>query len=95
MAARLPRGEGGQLISTDATLRELPGLQAAGALLSRDDIEALFQQLASVALGQSCTAPVPHGNPAKAALLILRECMHHLNYGSILIEDAPPQPGSG
>lgn len=95
MAARLPRGDGGEINSTDSILRELPGLQAPGAQLSRDAIEALFQQLASASSGHSGTVSLPQGGPAKAALIILRECMHHLDYDSILMGDAHPLAQTG
>jgi len=91
MAAKAPRSSGGGLTTFEATLRQLPGLDAVGATLSRDAVEALFQQLASVALGM----PDPGGavfadREVAAALLITRECMHHLGFESIRMERASP-----
>jgi|PlaIllAssembly_1097288.scaffolds.fasta_scaffold134528_2 hypothetical protein len=91
MAAKAPRSSGGGLTTFEATLRQLPGLDAVGATLSRDAVEVLFQQLASVALGM----PDPGGavfadREVAAALLITRECMHHLGFESIRMERASP-----
>jgi exopolyphosphatase/pppGpp-phosphohydrolase len=72
------------LVTTDAALRALPGLDAPCSGLTRDAVEALFQRLASRALGTPvATSELPHGRDVAAALLILRECMHHLGFGRV------------
>lgn len=86
MAAKAPRSPGVSLTTSEPMLRQLPGLEVAGDMLGRDAIEALFQQLASIALGM----PAPDGTKltdrdTAAALLILRECMHHLNFDTVRI----------
>jgi len=89
MATHLPHAERGELVTSDPWLRGLPGLRDEGASLTRDDVEALFQQLASASLGNSgALRNLPAGGRAGAALLILRECMHHLGYESVRIRIA-------
>jgi hypothetical protein len=84
MAARPPRLDGAGLTAFEPTLRRLPGLEAEGATLSRDDVEALFQQLASMALGMpNRLGAVVADREVAAALVITRECMHHLGFESI------------
>ncbi len=66
---------------------------AAGAVLTRDVVEALFQRLASGALGDpSALRGLPAGKEAAATLLILRELMHHLGFSQVVV--APPSPGA-
>ena len=66
----------------------MPGLATQDASLTRDAVEALFQQLASRALGMPiAAAELPHGRDIAAALLILRECLHHLGFDRV---DAVP-----
>ena len=81
---RLARADRGDLVTAEALLRVLPGLDAAGAGLTRDAVEALFQRLASRALGTPvAAADLPHGRDIAAAILILRECMHHLGFDRV------------
>ena len=89
-ASRLRHAARGDLLTVDPRLLALPGLQAAGARLARDEVEALFQRLASASLGDpGARAGLPPGRDAAAALLILRECMHHLGYDGVRrVEDA-------
>jgi hypothetical protein len=62
----------------------LPGLHVQGAGLTRDGVEMLFQRLASRSLGAPVAdAELPHGREVAAALLILRECMHHLDIARV------------
>ena len=89
MAAKVPRSTGAGLTTSEPHLRRLPGLEVVGATLNRDAIEALFQQLATIALGM----PAPQGSQltdreTAAALLILRECMHHLDFASVRVVPA-------
>ena len=76
--------EGRGLVTADALLRRLPGFDAQGSGLARDAVEALFQRLASRALGTPiAAAELPDGREMAAALLILRECMHHLGFDCV------------
>jgi hypothetical protein len=84
MAAKWPPFYGSSLSLSEPLLRQLPGLDAPGANLSREAVEALFQQLAATALGRPdpSRAAIAHRELA-AALLITRERMHHLGFESI------------
>jgi len=85
MASRLTQADRGELVTADALVLALPGMQAPGAGgLTRDAVEALFQRLASRSLGTPGTAPElrPQRDIA-AALLILRECMQHLGFDRV------------
>jgi len=56
-----------------------------GALcVQRLDMEALFQRLASAALGHpGAAAGLPDDLEFVAAALLLRECMHHLGFAAL------------
>lgn len=86
-SSRLQHAERGELVTTDPLLQAwvaTGGLQGDAARLTRDEVEALFQRLASATLGHPrALAGLPSGREAAAALLILRECMHHLGYGGV------------
>jgi exopolyphosphatase/pppGpp-phosphohydrolase len=83
-ATRLPQASRGALVTSNPCMRTWPGLQADGASLGRDEVERLFQRLASASLGHpGALAGLPTGREAAAALLILRECMHHLGFDAI------------
>lgn len=83
-ASRLARGDRGGLVTADALLLALPGLDAQAPGLGRDAVEALFQRLASRAHGTPvAAAELPHGRDIAAGLLILRECMHHLGFDRV------------
>ena len=83
-AAGLMHAERGGLATSDALLRSLPGLGSDGASLSRDEVEALFQRLASASLGHpAAAAGLPRGGVPAASLLLLRELMHHLGFDAI------------
>lgn len=89
MAAKLPRAHDALLTTAEPVLCQLAGLDIVGNILGRDAIEALFQQLASIALSM----PAPRSltftdRDSAAALLILRECMHHLGFDAIRIGPA-------
>ena len=80
----LESAAGDRLVTADWILQSLPGLGVQGGSLTRDAVELLFQRLASRALGAPVpAAELPHGREIAAALVILRECMHHLGFGSI------------
>jgi exopolyphosphatase/pppGpp-phosphohydrolase len=89
MATRLPHEERGGLVTSAPVLRDLPGLGGEGARLSRDEVEALFQRLASASLGDpSAAAGLPTDGRHASALLILRECMHHLGHAFVQADPA-------
>jgi hypothetical protein len=74
MATGLAHDERGALITSEALLRMLPGLCAVGGRLSREEIEPLFQRLASASPSHAAAAAgLPAGREAAAALLILRQ----------------------
>jgi exopolyphosphatase/pppGpp-phosphohydrolase len=82
-ASRLPKASRGTL-TTSAALLALPGLGTQDAALRLDGVEALFQRLASRALGTPVSADeLPQGREMAAALLVLRECMHHLGFDEV------------
>ena len=86
-SSRLRHAERGELVTCDPLLQAwlaAGSLQGDGARLERDEVEAIFQRMASASLGHpGALAGLPTGRDAAAALLILRECMHHLGYGSV------------
>jgi exopolyphosphatase/pppGpp-phosphohydrolase len=84
-ASRLPQAERGELVTADALILALPEMKSAGAGgLTRDVVEALFQRLASRSLGMPIPiAELPPERDIAAALIILRECMHHLGFDRI------------
>jgi hypothetical protein len=85
-AARLAKADRGTLVADDNAVRALPGLEAPGAPLPVDAVEALFQRLASRALGTPVAdAELPPGREVAATLLVLRECMHHLGFGRLAV----------
>jgi hypothetical protein len=93
-ASRLANASHGSLVTEDALLRRLPGLDKVGGTLMRDDVEMLFQLLASRALGTPISsARIPEGRELAAALLILRECMHHLGFEKVSSFDAGTTAG--
>lgn len=68
----------------DRAVRALPGLSTLGAVLSVEAIETLFQRLTSRSLGSPVAlSELPAGQEIAAALLVLRECMHHLGFDEI------------
>jgi exopolyphosphatase/pppGpp-phosphohydrolase len=82
--SRLAQGSCGELVTADPFLLALPGLDEPGASLTRDDVESLFQRLASRALGMPASAAgSPHGRELAAAIVIVRECMHHLGFDRV------------
>jgi hypothetical protein len=86
MAARPPLADGHELTTLEPVLRQLPGLATWGSTLSRDAIEGMFQLLASMASGLPTPgAAVIASREVAAAVLITRECMHHLGFEIIRI----------
>jgi hypothetical protein len=90
MDSRAQRVEAGTLVISDDTLRLLPGLLPDGTT-TIEEVEARFQRLASASLGHpGALADSPLSSEAAAALLILRECMHHLGFARLMLDKAPP-----
>jgi len=80
------RGDGRGLAASGALLPALPGLETRGSGLAQEQVEMLFQRLASRALGTPIpAAELPHGRDVAAALVILRECMHHLGFDNVTV----------
>lgn len=76
----------GTIATADARLL---GWTSGAALLPREQVEALFERLSSAALGDpSALRGLPTDRDAAAALLVVRETMHHLGYGELRIERA-------
>jgi exopolyphosphatase/pppGpp-phosphohydrolase len=98
MATRLGHASRGPLTTTSPGLRAVPGFDNVDAVLSLDEVERLFQELASATAGPS--SPLTGWSAdrdAAAALLILREVMHHLGFDRVrmagtnrLCADSPP-----
>jgi exopolyphosphatase/pppGpp-phosphohydrolase len=101
-ATRLPQATRGALVTAAPLLLALPGLDRPGASLPRDAVESLFQRLASASLGHpSALAGLANDGEAAAALVILRECMHHLGFDAVQTSADPaaervsaPEPGA-
>jgi exopolyphosphatase/pppGpp-phosphohydrolase len=89
MASRLAALDRGELVTADALVLALPGMEPTPAAgLTRDDVEVLFQRLASRALGTPVSpAELPTRRDIAAALVILRECMHHLGFHRVGFSD--------
>lgn len=71
-----------------------PALQAwsdlAGPTVAIETVEQWFQRLASASLGNpGAMHGLPAGREAAAALLVLREFMHHRGHASIFVVEAP------
>jgi hypothetical protein len=83
-ASGLKQGLRGDLLPHDPALFDRLGVPPDTERLTRDQVEARFQRLASVSLGHP---PQPHDPPtdpeAAALLLVLRECMHHLGFEGV------------
>lgn len=76
--------DGGELVTTDPTLRLFAVAEADMPALAIDAVERLLQRLASASLGDpSALRGLPAGREAAATLLILRELMHHHGFSAI------------
>lgn len=74
----------GELSIVDAVLLAPLGLTQDGMGLTCDEVEERFERLASAATGRSgALAGMVLDRAGAAALLLLRECMHHLGYESV------------
>lgn len=80
-----------RLVSSDSVIEgfaRLAGLAETEGprIMSREALERLFGRLASVAEGQPASyADIPDDKEFAAALLILRELMHHLRFHEIVL----------
>lgn len=84
-ASGLKKGTRGDLQPHDPALFQRLGLPPDTQRLTREQVEARFQRLASVSLGHPLQADDPPATPEAAALLlVLRECMHHLGYEGVV-----------
>jgi exopolyphosphatase/pppGpp-phosphohydrolase len=87
--SRLAQRSRGELVTADSVLLALPGLGGPGTSLTRDDVESMFRRLASRVLGMPASAAgSPHGRELARAIVILRECMHHLGLDRIRASEA-------
>jgi exopolyphosphatase/pppGpp-phosphohydrolase len=76
------------LWSTSPALQ--PWSAVAGPAMTVETVEQWFQRLASASLGQpGAMQGLPSGREAAAALLVLREFMHHRGHASIFVVEAP------
>jgi exopolyphosphatase/pppGpp-phosphohydrolase len=90
MRARSMHADGDQLLTTDPTLHLFAVAEANVPTLTIEAVERLFQRLASASLGDpSALRGLPSGCEAAAALLILRELMHHLGFSVVTWIDEP------
>ncbi len=85
---------GALLYSTDERLHAMAtmvsGSQAVTSALTIEDVEGLFNQLAARAEGRPASQVDPPEDPQfAAALLILREFMHHLQFDRIRLQRGP------
>lgn len=74
----------GELSIVDAVLLAPLGLTRDGMHRTRDEVEERFDRLAAAAIGRpDALAGMVLDRAGAAALLLLRECMHHLGYESV------------
>jgi exopolyphosphatase/pppGpp-phosphohydrolase len=86
MNAQASRTVAGTLVTSDEVRRFLPELPPGDAAATLEEVEARFQRLASASLGHpGALADSPLDRESAAGLLILRECMHHLGFGALVI----------
>ncbi|NVO04958.1 MAG: hypothetical protein HXX19_02915 [Rhodoferax sp.] len=83
-----------ELFGADAALREIARLSGVPAdlpqALSLEAMERTFNRLTAVVEGSPAAHQgLPASNGFAAALLILREFMHHLQFAHIVVLDAP------
>ena len=86
--ARIAYANRGVLEISSVDLWKIPGLASDNAPLTRDDIEEMFNRLAMAAHGQRrALGDIPPEPQVAAALIILRECMHHLGFEAVRAYD--------
>lgn len=65
----------------------------ANPVAGLDEVEQVFQRLASASLGNPAARQgLPSGNSFVAAVLILREFMHHLGFASVVLRPDAGRP---
>ncbi|MCB1915868.1 MAG: hypothetical protein KDG52_09150 [Rhodocyclaceae bacterium] len=82
--ARVPKHVGGSEIAGDGpwlrAIARTAGIGEDGAGISRDAVEQVFSRQAAVAMGRPAAAEgLPEDSHFVAALLVVRELMHHLD----------------
>ncbi|MEO5672698.1 MAG: hypothetical protein ABIR26_18580 [Ramlibacter sp.] len=89
----------GPLVTSDASIGHIAQLAgvAGGAemKLGLGELERVFNRLASVVVGSpAASAGIPEGPDFAATLLILRECLHHLDFDSITFRAVDAEGGN-
>jgi hypothetical protein len=89
LAARLVRNQLLELRGPGAALI-LQGVSAAPDAVLRwnlDDVEDIFNRIAMVSQGRPAgQEALPTSPEFYAAMVILRECLHHLRFGGVLVD---------
>lgn len=85
LARLLPPGT--RLVRADAVARRVQAALGITGPVPLADVERLFNELAAVALGRpAASAGVPVDAEFFCYVLVLREFMHHLGFGSLDVE---------
>ena len=88
MQAGLRHAERGVLLTTASLRQLLPDLPRHGTQVARDDIEARFTRLAASAFAAERGGAGPGASgESTAALVLLREVMHHLGFSALATQD--------
>ncbi len=85
------------LLTSDTVIRRIARFaslpEGGGAILTIGQVEQAFERIAAVTLGRPASSDNVPTDPAfSAALLILREFMHHLQFSSIRLISGPVGP---
>lgn len=88
--AKVPAiARGASITSDDPLVRDIArvaGLDVTASNLSREAVEQVFQRLSAVALGSpAASSGLPDDLRFTASVVVLRELMHHLDIGSIIL----------
>lgn len=87
MDAGLSHHAPGELATSDTHLQRLVGPMAGSTPVPLAEVEALFQRMAAISHGSLTRSSDPvFTRRASAALLILREIMHHLGYSAVQVD---------
>jgi hypothetical protein len=80
---RLSYADRGALLTTDSLRRQLPQLRGA-TRFGKDDVEIMFSRLVASSSTRLPTAEAQEfSGESAAALLLLREVMHHLGFNAV------------
>lgn len=94
-ASGLRHAARGLLLVQDPALCALLRLNEAHEPLPRDAVEALFERLALASSGRrDAMTDLRLGRHGAAALLLLRECMHHLGFTQVAAPVRPQSAGA-